>query len=444
MPAFQTNLWETACVQWHLGDWHALAQLTHGAIESDPKRAQLAMLVSAAHQQLDHGREASRFHQLGKGWGCDARWAVQILVASIHNAMGRAAAAMHDEPRALKHFHAAVAGTMAATDVSRIARARAVTELGELELTGLAVEPAGTASGIVKHAPRATAQDDRQSFVAMREQVHELNRRLEQQSSEINRLQRAMQSGMQKEVQGMTRQLEDYLRLQAYTRGEQLMPPMHGWAISPDFGVHLLQIIEHHPYDFIIEFGSGTSTLIIAQALERAAAKGLKRARQLAFEHLDKYRKATHALLKNRDLHGIVELVPAPLLPYSDNADGDMYQYYDCAAALAMAAANATVEPALLDILVVVDGPPAATGRHARYPALPHVLNCFPHARLDILLDDYIRDDEKEIEAKWLALLKAGSRVFEVTHFAFEKGATQISVERSRPEDRPPVRGGGE
>jgi len=43
--------------------------------------------------------------------------------------------------------------------------------------------------------------------------------------------------------------------------------------------------------------------------------------------------------------------------------------------------------PTGLRVLVIVDGPPAATGPHARYPAGPLVLQHFAGAQIDFLME---------------------------------------------------------
>lgn len=47
-----------------------------------------------------------------------------------------------------------------------------------------------------------------------------------------------------------------------------LLSPEHGFPILPNFAVNLVRLIRDHKYDLIIEFGSGTSTLLCLQAFE--------------------------------------------------------------------------------------------------------------------------------------------------------------------------------
>ena len=62
------------------------------------------------------------------------------------------------------------------------------------------------------------------------------------------------------------KQVEAYTSLQGYLATGELMPILHGWPISPDFALLLVQLLEQQSFDAIIEFGSG-STLVVARAL---------------------------------------------------------------------------------------------------------------------------------------------------------------------------------
>jgi hypothetical protein len=81
-----------------------------------------------------------------------------------------------------------------------------------------------------------------------------------------------------------------------------------------------------------------------------------------------------------------------------------------------------------LRVLVVVDGPPGSTNKHARYPALPVVLSYFTGAKIDILMDDYYRDEEKQITDMWLTEAKMAGYNAVHTKLNFEKGACLISL----------------
>ena len=50
---------------------------------------------------------------------------------------------------------------------------------------------------------------------------------------------------------------------------------------------------------------------------------------------------------------------------------------------------------------MLIDGPPGATGPLARLPAVPLLLNYLGKHQLDIVLDDYKRQEEIETVNRW-------------------------------------------
>jgi hypothetical protein len=120
-----------------------------------------------------------------------------------------------------------------------------------------------------------------------------------------------------------------------------------------------------------------------------------------------------------------VQLELAVLKPYAAD-NGTSYLYYSCHDALAELALRLPQDG--LRVLVMVDGPPGATGKHARYPALPVVISCFSAAQIDVLLDDYMRDDEKEIVQLWQADIARWGVVARLTEQKMEKGACLLSI----------------
>jgi hypothetical protein len=202
---------------------------------------------------------------------------------------------------------------------------------------------------------------------------------------------------------------------------------MHGWPVSPDFALYLIQLLEKNHYDLILEFGSGTSTVIMAKTLEHLKSAGASKSAtlQIAFEHLKKYHDQTLAGLEASKLAKAVQLVLAPLQPYL-SPEGNTYSYYTCHDKLAELANNFSASG--IKILMVVDGPPGSTGKHARYPALPAVLSHFKNHAIDILLDDYARSDEKEVGSLWEKDFKQIGYAIKIEKIDMEKEALFISA----------------
>lgn len=245
-------------------------------------------------------------------------------------------------------------------------------------------------------------------------------------TSDLGTIREHLDRIVKRESLNVIKQLEAFDSVRAALGEDAVLPEFHGWPISADFAAHVLTLLRSSHLDLVIEFGSGTSTAIIARALDRRAKndKDHHMIQQIAFEHSPKHLEATRGHIRNMQLNpdGIVRR--APLIPYKV-ASGESFSYYDCNSALEeIRRLDATPR----EILVLVDGPPSATGPLARYPALDCVLRAFPHSRLRILLDDFHRSDEKEIVERWKTDLTRLNRRFQATALPFEKGACQMEV----------------
>ena len=253
---------------------------------------------------------------------------------------------------------------------------------------------------------------------------------LKNQSDELIRVRKFLDSTVQREVANATKQIEAAIGLQNYfATGElpHINTERHSWPISPDFALYLIELLELNDYDLIVEFGSGISTSIIAKTLAKMAAKrsGKPPVDFVSFDHLEKYYQQTLAQLEHAGLAEAVQLNLAPLQDWLA-PNGNTYPYYACQPTLA---ALAKKHPAAgLRLLVIIDGPPAATGKHARYPAGPLILQHFAGAHIDLLLDDYIRDDEREVAKLWQADVVAAKLSYAISERKLEKDACLMAV----------------
>jgi predicted O-methyltransferase YrrM len=300
-----------------------------------------------------------------------------------------------------------------------------------------------------------------------------LDRKLKSQESRLQEKLEKVEENLSKRIEyssgNSTKQLEAFIGLINNMNSLSLPPVLHGWPISADFALHLVRLIKGNDYDLVVEFGSGSSTQIMADALAQklnqqmlsktssdhaipavqrpetvasGAGKNLSplttgqsmeavrkskisAKRIITFEHDHKYLDQTAKELSLAGLDNFVDLTYAPLQDYV-TLDGEHFKYYSCEQKLA-AIAREVADKAQY-ILVVVDGPPGNTGKHARYPALPVILQNLPGYNYDILLDDFIRKEEKEIVKRWTKLLNKQSITFKKIEMPFEKGACQLSI----------------
>lgn len=241
---------------------------------------------------------------------------------------------------------------------------------------------------------------------------------------ELLRIEKRFLWELDKSAKNLCKQIEASIAVQSYLNFGTLPVSFHGWPVSPDFALFLIQQIEQSDYDLIIEFGSGTSTAILASVCATKKKRTGKVIKVLSFDHHEMYFEKTKSLLKFFDPDGEVELVHAPLVPTI--VDGKEYLYYSCIDALNDE--NSRLQGGQVRALVIIDGPPGVTGPLARFPALPMLLENLDLRALDIVLDDSGRDEEKEIAMLWDKILSEESEAVERQDLPFEKGAAFWSV----------------
>jgi predicted O-methyltransferase YrrM len=157
---------------------------------------------------------------------------------------------------------------------------------------------------------------------------------------------------------------------------------MRGYAIAPDYGVMLAQIVADERPELVVETGSGVSTLIIAYALEK-----LGRGRVVALEHDPEYARRTRDELRRHGLEAYATVIDAPLEPI--RLAGQTYRWY---------AQRALDDLGEID-LVVDDGPPRHVGDMLRYASL-HVL-AKRMSRRGLFVLDVVGDEERAILERW-------------------------------------------
>jgi hypothetical protein len=269
-------------------------------------------------------------------------------------------------------------------------------------------------------------------------QKAELDTQLKNQADELIRVRNFLDSRLKKEMGNATKQMEAFMRIQSFLGDSDSLGDFHGWPISPDIGLFLLDRMREQHYDLIIEFGSGTSTALFARAVQVLAQKATVKATDgstpqpvpttaiVSFEHETLYHGKTQQMLKARGLDQHVRLVHAPLVDWRDG--DETYLYYDCQSTLAeLAQQHASRQ---LRILLLVDGPPGATCANARYPAVPFVFTALERHQIDVVLDDASRPEEKQVIELWRAFWKQRSFRLAESLLPSEKGiyfATQQS-----------------
>ena len=185
-------------------------------------------------------------------------------------------------------------------------------------------------------------------------------------------------------VRDGTRQVESLIQLAPYFSDKKMpMPSTGNFAIDAQALAHLITLVNEQRPKKILELGSGTSTIWLGYLCKSYGGK------LITLDHLSEYLEQTKIAIERHELNDEVEARLAPLEELE--CHGEVYNWY-----------SKSSFKDLIDIdLVVIDGPPAATGRMARYPALPKIIaQLSSHAT--VVLDDAHRDEEASIIAGWL------------------------------------------
>jgi hypothetical protein len=429
---YDENLLERARTQWQFGDWQSLANLDRDTLQHHPDRAKLVLLAAAGRMQIGQDSEARQYIRLAQDWGCSKKHISQVLISGVHNSIGMAAAMGAHQQRAALHFEKAISIGSPSSDIKLLTQARTAHQVGQLVQNGLPMQtPFGnlvTSSSITKSEISQISDSFESLADSILQQKSELQSQLKKQSQAMDKVRDTLTKSIKTEVTNATKQLEAFFGIKSYFETGEVIGELHGWPVSPDLGLYLIQQLEATPYDLVIEFGSGTSTQLMAKTLAVIAQRQPSRSKpvQVAFEHLSNYHEKTLSVLQQSGLADSVYLHHTPLVPYQA-PDGSAYAYYECEAylkVLSQEIGNKTD----LRIFVLVDGPPESTGLHARYPALPILLKHFKHALIDLVLDDYNRTGEKEVVQKWVEDLHSLQIKHLLREEKLDKGACKFSI----------------
>jgi hypothetical protein len=206
-------------------------------------------------------------------------------------------------------------------------------------------------------------------------------------------------------------QLESLSWLQRRLAIRGQLPPLRGWAASPDVLLRLhTHIMAMRPL-VVVEFGSGASTLVIADALRQNGS-----GKVISVEHSDHYGQQTLDTLEAEHLQPWVDLRIGDLKPW----EGEHLNPEDAEKPSRWYQVELLKDVESVDLLWV-DGPPGATCLFSRYPALPALANKLSPLA-EVWLDDTIRQEEKDICERW-----AKDYGFDLEYYPLEKGLGRLT-----------------
>jgi hypothetical protein len=208
-------------------------------------------------------------------------------------------------------------------------------------------------------------------------------------------------------------QLESLLFIYNSLPNLKFLPATRGWAGSPDFLAKIVELILKDKPLFVLEAGSGVSSVIIGLAL-----KLNNYGESISLEHDITYANITSENMGINELEIKSVVKHSPLIEYNNLKK--KWKWYDI---------NELKFSNKIDMLII-DGPPRITQELARYPAIP-ILHEYFSDRFTILLDDSKRDDESIIIQKWIVFLETNKYKVKIENFLnYEKGMTILQVYR--------------
>lgn len=215
-----------------------------------------------------------------------------------------------------------------------------------------------------------------------------------------------------------TRQREALSTLNLLLKLDYPLPPTRGWAASPDVLLHLYQHIASAKPQTLVELGSGVSTIVAAAALRANGQGGMIH----SLDHDEVYAQETREELARHGLEGFAVVHYAPLgdwTPPSPTELGEQWLWYGVPEAVTV------LEK--IDLLIV-DGPPEASGDHARYPAVPQFASQLAPGSV-VMLDDAGRPHEQESAEAWSREYGLSLKLMLRADREFEKGLAVLRVE---------------
>jgi 16S rRNA G966 N2-methylase RsmD len=167
--------------------------------------------------------------------------------------------------------------------------------------------------------------------------------------------------------------------------------PLTTWSISPREVLHICNDLVINKRKSIIEFGSGFSTICIAQLLKINKIS----ASFVSVENDKNWCKEINSIICNLKLSQFVKCIYVPITNVSDEISlPEQKLWYD----------TNFLEKEMDNMnnidLVIVDGPFGGTTPYARYSAIPFLKNKLNHT-FTIFLDDSSRIDESKILNVW-------------------------------------------
>lgn len=123
-----------AKTNWYFGEWQALIEIDIERLRNHPSIDKLAILKAAGYQQINDIDNCKKYVAVAKLLGCDEKTIAKVLIAGVHNVLGKLAALKEDDVKTKHHFDAAVDIGEERRESKLARHARSVKEISKLGL----------------------------------------------------------------------------------------------------------------------------------------------------------------------------------------------------------------------------------------------------------------------------------------------------------------------
>jgi hypothetical protein len=129
-----------AKANWYFGEWQSLADINLNSLTKHPDVAKLAALKAAGYQQLNDLENCKKYVAIARTLGCDNRSITKLLIAGVHNSLGKLSALKQDDDKAIYHFNASIDIGEQRQNTKLASQARTVKEISKLGLLSQAAK----------------------------------------------------------------------------------------------------------------------------------------------------------------------------------------------------------------------------------------------------------------------------------------------------------------
>ena len=153
---YDVSAFSAAKSKWIFGHWLELTNLNIHDYVAHPEREKIALLIGAAHQQLDQPQQTKKYIKLARHWGCDNILVAKILLSGVSNTLGKVHALNNDSARAQLLFDESLTMLLGNSEAKQIRQARSITEISNLGLLPQVSEILGNEQSQILNSERPT------------------------------------------------------------------------------------------------------------------------------------------------------------------------------------------------------------------------------------------------------------------------------------------------